>query len=428
MRTFVLAALGAGALGATAQAQTTAAGTPVFAVRSGRPVVTLADGNFTIQPIARFDLDFGGFWDQPRYPGNKPPQFLDSDRAGVPANGINVRRGRVGLQGTYLKDFTYTFTWELAPGPGKQFDPQKNSKIFELQTAYTGLGWGTLRVGGFTLNHTLEFATSSFETLLLERPAIVNIATSLASGDTRLAGGLEAKGDRWFAAGYATGGVLSTLNDANQRGLVGRAVGLAVNESDYTLAIGFNAAAQFHPGTSPGPQSVRLRDYPELRLEPTRLLDSATIKAGSGYAFGPEISGKAGPVLLTGEYQRVEIDANAGAPNRSFEGWYATASTPLWGEGRRWDGARAVWTRPRVQDLNPEGNTWGWAEAVVRYSSATLNDHGVRGGRQGVTSVGLNYYPTSRLRASAQYSNGTVRLDGPDRAFQAFAMRLSFNW
>lgn len=179
MRKLITLALGACAFGGVAQGQTagsvatsteqpaaTAATAPMFSMRGGRPTVTLADGNLTITPVTRFDVDFGTFWDQPRWPGNKPVQFLDHDRAGVPDEGINVRRARLGLQGTYLKDFTYNFTWEFAPGPGEQFDPQKNSKIFELQTAYTGLGWGVVRVGGFTLNHTLEFATSSFETLL----------------------------------------------------------------------------------------------------------------------------------------------------------------------------------------------------------------------------------------------------------------------
>jgi len=184
---------------------------PMFAMRGGRPVITLADGNFTMQPVLRLDADAGGFWDQPFYPGNRPRQ-LGSEGPGVPDPLMNVRRARLGVQGTFLKDFTYNFTWEFAPGPGRQFDPGVNSRIFELQAAYTGFKNTVIRVGGFTLNYTLEFATSSFETLMMERPAIVNIAASLAAGDTRLAQGIETRGENWFLSAYFSQNVLSAAS------------------------------------------------------------------------------------------------------------------------------------------------------------------------------------------------------------------------
>jgi phosphate-selective porin OprO/OprP len=402
--------------------------TPIFAVPGGRPTLTLADGNFTAQPVVRLDMDVGGFWGQTRYPGGKPVEFGDSGRAGVPDPLINARRARAGVQGTYLRDFTYNFTWEFAPGPGKQFDLAKNSKLFELQTAWNGLGWGTVRAGAFTLFHTLENSGSSFESLMLERPAIINLATSLASGDTRTALGLEARGDRWFAAGYGTAGVLGTLHTGNQRGMAGRAAALAVDEAGWKVLVGGSAAAQFHPGNSPAPETVQLRDYPELRLEPTRLLDTGRIKAGSGYAAGPEVSGMVGPVHFAAEYQWIEVDANAGLPNASFRGYYANVAVPLFGGQRRYDKARGGWARPRFEALNPAANTWGFAELVARYSFASLTDGRFRGGRQEVFGVALNYYPLNRLRASIQYNNGHVTLDGPDRGFQAIGARLAFNW
>jgi len=431
MRNIAIATAGLIGLACPALGQTPTVATPpsdIFSMRQGRPTVSLADGGFTIQPLLRLDWDFGGYWGQTAYPGGRPPEFLDSNRPGVPDHGINLRRGRLGLQGTYLRNFTYNFTWEFAPGPGKQFDLEKNSRIFELQTAWNGLGWGTVRVGAFTLLHTIEFSTSSFETLMLERPAIIILATSLASGDTREAVGLEARGERWFAAGYGTAGVLGVLHDGNQRGLVGRAAGMAVDAPDGKLLLGFNAAAQFHPGNTGAAESVRLRDYPELRLEPTRLLDSGTINAGSAYAYGPEVSGMIGPVHFAGEYQRIEVDANQGAPNRSFEGYYATVALPLVGGVRRYNKERAVFTRPSAPDLNPPGNTWGYAELVARYSYASLNDGKVRGGHQEIFSAALTYYPLSRLRFTLQYNNGRITLDGPNRDFQAVAGRIAFNW
>ncbi len=401
---------------------------PMMSMQGGRPTLTLGGGNLTIQPVLRLDLDAGGFFDQTEYPGGRPPIFMDRSRPGVPSIGGNWRRARVGLQGKYLKDFTYSFVWELAPGVGAQFQPVENSRLFELQTAYTGFGWITPRIGAYTLMHTIEFSMSSFELLFMERPSIITVATGFASGDARLAVGGEAHGDRWFASAYFADGTTTSLNDDRERGLAGRAAGLAFNESWLKLVGGINGAAQFHPGTNPGPQAVRLRDRPELRIDPTRLLDTRSIRAGSVYALGPEVSGLIGPLYVQSEYQWIRVDANNNRPDNDFWGYYVSAALPLWGEPRRYDKRRAAFSRPRFEELNPNAGTWGWAEIAARWSYITLNDGPVRGGSQGIFTVGLNYYPLRRVRATVQYSNGTVRLDGPDRAFQSVAARLSFNW
>lgn len=409
---------------------------PMLAMRGGRPTLTLFGGGFTMQPVLRLDADFGGFFGQDTDYAGQPPKFLDSSRPGVPAQGMNMRRARVGLQGTYLKDFTYNFTWEFGQAPGSQFDPVEFSRLFELQTAYTGLGWATLRVGAFTLMHTIEFSMSSFELTLMERPSIIAVATSLASGDSRLAIGGEARGDRWFASAYLADGSTTTLNDGRQRGLAGRATGLAVNESWAKVNIGLNAAAQLAPGTRGAADTIRLRDYPELRLDPTRLLDTRAIAAGEGYAVGPEVSAMLGPLYLQSEYQWIRLSADDGQGNRNFWGYYVTAALPLVGAPRRYDRNRGVFSRPRVEELNPKGNAWGWLELAARYSYINLNDAPTQGGSQSIFSLGLNYYPASRLRATLQYSTGDVRLapgnsnsrSGYDRGFQAFAGRLAFNW
>lgn len=409
---------------------------PMLGMRGGRPTLSLFDGRFTMQPVLRLDADFGGFAGQGTDAAGQPPKFLDSDRAGVPAQGMNMRRARVGLQGTYLKDFTYNFTWDFAQSPGTQFDPVEFSRLFELQTAYTGLRWATLRVGAFTLMHTIEFSMSSFELPFLERPSIISIASSLASGDSRLAIGGEARGDRWFAAAYLADGSASTLNDGRQRGLAGRATGLVVSEAWAKVNLGLNAAVQLEPGTRGAADTIRLRDYPELRLDPTRLLDTRAIRAGEGYAVGPELSALLGPVYLQAEYQWIRLRAEDGAGDRNFWGYYVTATLPLLGAPRRYDRSRGVFTRPRIEELNPKAGEWGWLELAARYSYVNLNDAPTQGGSQSIASLGLNYYPASRLRMTLQYSTGDVRLapgnpnspSGYDRGFQAVAGRLAFNW
>ncbi|MBX9700877.1 MAG: OprO/OprP family phosphate-selective porin [Acetobacteraceae bacterium] len=419
--------------GASPERPTTA---PMFAMRGGRPTLTLLDGNLTIQPVARFDFDMGGYRDQPLSYNGRPPKFLDDTRAGVPAAGLNVRRARVGLQGTFLRDFTYNFTWEFGQAPGSQFQPVEFSRLFELQAAYVGIPWVTPRIGAYTLMHSIQYSMSSFERTFLEPASIVNVATSLASGDSRLAIGGEARGDRWFAALYVSDGSTTVLNDGRQRGIVGRATGLAVNERWAKLSIGLNASVQFAPGTSGAPNVIRLRDYPEIRLDPTRLLDTGNIPAGQGWALGPEIQALLGPVYIQSEWYAVRLDTTNGTGNRNFWGYYVDASLPLFGEPRRYDRLRGVFTRPRFEEVNPQAGQWGWLEFAARWSWLTLNDYPTRGGSQGILGFALNWYPSPRLRATLQYQVGDIRLQpgtsnsttGANRAFQSLGARVAFNW
>jgi phosphate-selective porin OprO/OprP len=370
------------------------------------PTLQLADGNFTLAPKLRLDADAGSFFGQ--------------EEPGGYRSGVNLRRGRLGVTGTVLRDFTYDFTWEFGGS-----SPNDYSNLYEAQIAYRGFQGVAIRAGAFQLQHLPEYAGSSFDLPFMERAAISNIAASLASGSTRLAAGVEANGAiggagaRWNISAYGTGGVASTPHDQRQRGLVGRAVVLAVDQPGLQLQFGVDVAAQFHPGTSPGPESIRLRDYPELRVDTRRFLDSGTIRADGAWAAGPEFAGRIGRFYAEAVWQRVEVDTVSG-PDRRYEGWYAELLYPLRGRPRERASSGATWKRPMPEDR------WGALEIGARYSAVKLRDGG-QGARQGIWTVGLNWYPTEQLRFTMQYENGTTRLSGPDRDFQAIGLRAAFN-
>ncbi|MFC0406704.1 OprO/OprP family phosphate-selective porin [Roseomonas elaeocarpi] len=379
-----------------------------LAWRNDRLTLTLADGDFTISPLLRFDLDGVSFFDQ------HSPNGFDS--------GTQVRRGRVGVRGTFLRDFEYNVTWEFGSYPSR------TNTLFEAQVAWNGLGWGTVRAGTFTIQHLPEYAASSYDLLFLERASITNIVASLASGDTREAVGLEARGDRWNTSVYGTAGVTSTLHDNKQRGLVGRAVALLVDNPVAQFQLGFDGAAQFDPGTSPGADSIRLRDYPELRGDnANRFLDTGGIRAKDAYAYGPEAAGKIGPVYLEALYQHVVVDV-PGAGSRDFDGWYVQTAVPLVGPPRQRVRNTGTWSRPRTQGLiDPLNGNWGALEAVGRYSTVSLRDGVVRGGEQSIWTGGLNWYLSPNLKVQAEYENGKINLDTRNRDFQAFGIRLAFS-
>nr|WP_277614044.1 porin [Roseomonas rosea] len=365
--------------------------------RGAMPSLRLADGAFTLTPTLRLDADAGSFFGQ--------------DRAGGYRSGVNLRRGRLGMEGQLAPGWTYSVVWEFG-GPS----PNDYGELYEAQVAYTGLGWGTIRLGAFQPQHLPEYAGSSFDLPFLERAAISNIAASLASGSARMAAGLEARGERWNASAYVTGGDATTPHDHRQRGVAGRAVALLPG---LDVQLGLNAAAQFHPGTSPGPESIRLRDYPELRVDSRRFLDSGTIGADSAWAAGPELAGRLGPLYVEALWQRVEVDATAGGTRR-FEGWYAEAALPLVGNPRERSAETGSWKRPKGED-GP-----GALELAARYSTADLRADS-RGARQDVWTLGLTWFPTESVRLGIQYENGRIRRGGDDRDFQAIGLRVALN-
>ncbi|MBD0271704.1 MAG: hypothetical protein ICV73_07215, partial [Acetobacteraceae bacterium] len=115
-----------------------------FGWRDGRPTVTAFGGNLSAAPVLRLDADAVSFFGQPRPGGFR--------------SGANLRRARVGVEGEASGAFEYSFVWDFGGS-----DPGDWSQIYEVQVAYTGLGWGAVRLGAFKLQRLPEFAGSSFD-------------------------------------------------------------------------------------------------------------------------------------------------------------------------------------------------------------------------------------------------------------------------
>ena len=395
------------AAGTGAAAQEAAPPPDGFAWRGGRPVLTAFDGNFTATPVLRLDADAGSF------SGRLPPGDLRDE--------TDLRRARVGVEGGIGDALEYGFIWDFGRN-----DPIGLNGIYEAQIAYTGLGWGTARLGAFKLRHLPDFAGSSFDLPFLERATISNLAASVASGTTRIALGLEASGERWNGSLYLTDGVLSERNDGGQRGAVVRFAALVVDRPGAQFQLGFNGAWRFETGGG-----VRFSDFPELRVDTRRFLDTGTLRADAAHAVGPEAIARFGPLVVEALWQSFGADAPAGGGGaRRFEGWYVQATHPLFGPGRRRKARTAVWARPDVSDepLDPAAGRFGALELAGRYSTADLRDGQTRGGRQRIWTAALNWWlPGGDLRVTAQYENGAIDLDGRDRDFQAVGLRIAFN-
>ncbi len=401
------ALLAAAGTGTVAAAQEHAPSPDGFGWREGHPTFTAFDGGLRLSPVLRLDADAVSFFGQSRPGGFR--------------SGANLRRARVGAEGEALGAFEYSLIWDFGGS-----DPGDWSQIYEVQVAYTGLGWGAIRLGAFKLQHLPEFSGSSFDLPFLERATVSNLAASVASGDTRLAVGLEARGERWVGSLYLTDGVLSERNDGGQRGAAGRLAVLAVDRPEAQLQLGFNGAWRFETG---GRGGASFGDYPELRVDTRRFLGTGTLRADAVHAIRPELNARLGPLVVEAVWQRLGVDGPAdGGASRRFEGWYVQGIQPLLGPGRRRDARNGAWARPDVAEpLDPAAGRFGALEFAGRYSTADLRAGSVRGGRQRIWSAVLNWFPRDSVRVTAQYENGAIDLDGRDRAFQAVGLRVAFN-
>ena len=179
--------------------------------------------------------------------------------------------------------------------------------------------------------------------------------------------------------------------------------------------------------------TVRLRDRPELRVDPQRYIDTGSIgSSDTATIYGPELAFNYGPVRAQGEYYRYDIEGIGGG-SAKFDAWYLQASWIITGESYKYNIKKAAYSG--VKPDNPFGFGGGGAgawEIAARDSSANLNDTsaGIAGGGQDIITLGLNWYANNNLRFMLNYLNVDVEDRGgvanPNFGHDAVALRTQF--
>jgi len=379
---------------------------------NARPTITSADGSqkFAVRGIVQFDA---ATYDR----RNTVPGATDFN------SGTNFRRARLGIEGTFAKDWNYNLTGEFG-GSGSEA-AQLNAAYIE----YAGLKpadgvTARLRIGAWATPTGLEDATSNTEGLFLERAAVAEMVRNLAGGDGRSGVGAFANGERWYASAVFTGSLVGNTNEFDeQTGYLTRIAFAPVYGKDYAVHVGGNLqgilnVADTGAGAAKVTQ-VRLRERPELRVDGTRLVDTNNLNASGVTAYGGEIGAYYKNLQVSAEAFRVEVD-RIGGFNPSFDGWYVQGAWTITGESHAWTSASGGFRSVKpAKAFNPADSAWGAWEIAVRYSVLDLDDHagiagaatpagGVRGGEQTIATVGLNWYPNAVYRFQAQYQRVDV--------------------
>jgi len=174
-----------------------AAGVHVLEPSAGRFGIESADGRNAIFLTGRLHFDVGDYLDYTPASRFAAVQDLNS--------GVNARRARIGVIARFMRDWDFNLIYDLG-GSGDGFPPDPGALASGLENAL--LTYSGLKNHGVPLVFDLGYmdvpfsqaeSTSSNDIPLVERAAIINVATNIFANDFRSAFGVRSFSDRYWA-------------------------------------------------------------------------------------------------------------------------------------------------------------------------------------------------------------------------------------
>lgn len=353
----------------------------------GAPQLEDKDAGWSFKPRGRLQYDVG---------------YVSSPEGiGDPGLGFSnqLRRGRLGAEGTMPGGFGYRFEVDFTSG----------TEITDAFFTYTN-GDLELTFGQHNNFQSLEELTSSLHSSFIERAAFTD-----AFGFQRAVGASAQykTGDLLMQAGLFTDNI-SDLNAVGDENNSYSADGRLV----FMPKLGKN---QLHFGASlhrrelnDAATSVRYRQRPAIASTDVRFIDTGSIAgAQTETGMGLEAAGIFGPIYVASELFRQSV-GRAGLSDPTFMGAYIDAGYFLTGETRGYKDGRF----DRVKVLKPF-NKGGWGSLGVnaRWDYLDLTDQGIVGGTQNAFQLSLNWKPIDYVLfglnlAHIRYDDAAISADG----------------
>ena len=380
---------------------------PKTSLSNGRLSFASADGAFTLalRALVQFDAAY--------FAQGRNPASVDLN------SGTNFRRAQLGFQGTVYNDWSYNFIYDFG-GNGVE----NRGYIYNAYLEYDGFKPFYIRAGAYTPSEGLEDQTGSGDLFFLERASASDIARNIAGAPSREAISAYVQGDTYLASvsytgkkttdGTSTGASVGTFD--SQEAVIGRAAWLAVSQPDVKWLIDGHITEILKlsdAAASPGPNTIRFSNGPEVAVDASRTVDTGNIDAHHVREFGFETAGEYSAFFAQGGWFRYEIERRIAAPSPNFTGYYAFLTYSLTGEQHPYDPATASFRN--IRPAKPLGTPGGWGawEILARYSSVDLDylpfntaaTGGIAGGEQDVWALGVNWYPNAAIKFQLNYEN-----------------------
>ena len=351
--------------------------TPEITFR-GAPEIRTASG-WSFKPRGRLQYDFAYV--------SRPAGIAD------PGLGFSneVRRARLGVEGTIPGGFGYVFEMDFA------------GNAVEITDAYLNYRASrdlTLTVGQHNNFQSLDELTSGRFSSFIERAAF----TDAFNFERRVGiSGTYAHGDVMVQAGAFTDNIEDLNEDAdNAIGVDGRIV--------YAPELGgtrLHLAASAHwrdTGDLAGLTTTRYRQRPLVHTTDVRFIGTPALSVQNETDYGLEAAAIHGPLHVTGEAHWFEADTTTAGLSPNLFGGYAEVGYFLTGETRGYRGGR--WDRTHVlHPVGGEGGGIGAFQVNLRYDYLDLNSGAIRGGTQNGLEASLMWIPNDYVRFLLNYGH-----------------------
>ncbi len=403
------------------------------------------DGNFSAGINGRMQVDSqvnNQSFDTPTdgFGGTAPNGAKGMMPAGL-NDGVALRRARLGVEGTFFKKTDYKFEYDFTRGNGLNA-----GGVTDAYVRYNVSKPFSVKIGAFKEPFSMEEATSNRYTSFIERNMAVNtfvdnlntyklgIGANYATDrwqigsslQTEGVGGYNAYGNNTLTA--STGSAVSTNGGVNRNGGGGdtswevntRVTGVPWMASK-TKFLHVGASGSFinvnNNYTSTGNYANGGIVYANglgANVDRSSILNTGNLTSGGSMnssaarqanninRFGAESALVYGPFSAQGEYIQNNVTGR-GYDNASLSGAYGYVTYFLTGESRNYKAKTAAWDRLKPnRNFDMKGGLGAW-ELVAGYDWMNLNSGGVLGGSANVAKGGINWFPHSHLRVSANY-------------------------
>ena len=386
----------------------------VIKTKGGLEVAT-KDGAYSFKVGGRIQLDYNS------YDG-----LFNADEGGSSGSDLFFRRTRLAFSGTIAKDWAYKLQYD--------FEAEDTKDIY---IRYKGLKGHSLTIGKHKVPAGFELLISTKYITAIERSAPTGAFTYERLTGFSWAG---SAGTLRYQLGLFDGG---SSDDDDVNWLAAGRVAVPIEGSFGLLHLGASYAfldaekgiwsADAAGSTYTLSATASLAERPELRdVDSSDRIRSASFAYDGVSTYGLELALAAGPFHLQAEHFDATYD-NRGEPSgtvsaadqalaeeHSFDGYYVQAGWFITGDTRPYKKSSAIFDK-----VKPAGAYGAW-EVFARFSELDYSDGGGNTGE--VTTVGLNWYANSHVRAGlnyvhAEYDNPVGAGGGEDDG-DAIAMRV----
>lgn len=306
-------------------------------------------------------------------------------------NGAELRRARVYTKGEFYLHFPIHYKFQIG------YD-NPDWVLYDAFFWVQDIPWiQTFKFGYFKLPMSLSGSGSSRDTLMMERPSVVNAFYAFQRTGVQIGGPSPYKRVTWNLGVFSVGQTLEEGDSSeSQLRLATRVTGLPwyVDEEGKTPGL-------LHVGLSgnytyAGDGNIQYRARPESHLAP-HLIDTGNINARYAVLLGAEVAWVKGPWSVQAEAIRTHVNTVRG-DSATFAGLYADGSFFITGESRPYDQDTGLFSRVHpIRALSFGGQGFGALEAVVHASYTDLSDNRFDGGSMSVFGGGLNWHINSAV-------------------------------